>query len=54
MDIKKIRDGRAPDPLLQANDILFLPTDDMKAVIKSLGTGGVIGLATLLLTIHYF
>jgi polysaccharide export outer membrane protein len=54
VDIKKIRDGRAPDPLLQANDILFLPTDDMKAVIKSLGTGGVIGLATLLLTIHYF
>ena len=35
VDIKKIRDGRAPDPLLQANDILFLPTDDMKAVIKT-------------------
>ncbi|HUD22788.1 MAG TPA: polysaccharide biosynthesis/export family protein [Acidobacteriaceae bacterium] len=54
VDIKKIRDGRAPDPLLQANDIIFLPTDQMKAVIKSLGTGGVIGLATLLLTIHSF
>jgi polysaccharide export outer membrane protein len=54
VDIKKIRDGRAPDPLLQANDIIFLPTDDMKAVIKSLGTGGVIGLATLLLTIHNY
>ena len=54
VDIKKVRDGRAPDPLLQANDIVFLPTDDMKATIKSLGTGGVIGLATLLLTIHNF
>jgi polysaccharide export outer membrane protein len=54
VDIKKIRDGRAPDPLLQANDIIFLPTDQMKAIIKSLGTGGVIGLATLLLTIHSF
>jgi polysaccharide export outer membrane protein len=54
VDIKKVRDGRAPDPLLQANDIIFLPTDDMKATIKSLGTGGVIGLATLLLTINRY
>jgi len=54
VDIKKIRDGRAPDPLLQANDIIFLPTDDMKATIKSLGTSGVIGLATLLITLHNY
>ena len=49
VDIKKVRDCRAPDPLLQANDIVFLPTDDMKATIKSLGTGGVIGFETFLL-----
>lgn len=54
VDMKKVRDGRAPDPLLQANDIIFLPTDGMKAVLKSLGTGGVIGLAALLLTIHNY
>jgi len=54
VDIKKVRDGRAPDPLLQANDIVFLPTNQMKAIIKSEGTGGVIGLATILLTIHTF
>jgi polysaccharide export outer membrane protein len=54
VDIKKIRDGRAPDPLLQANDIIFLPTDEMKATIKSLGTGGVIGLATLLISLHNY
>jgi polysaccharide export outer membrane protein len=54
VDIKKVRDGRAPDPLLQANDIIFLPTDEMKATLKSLGTSGVIGLATLLLTIHNY
>jgi polysaccharide export outer membrane protein len=54
VDMKKVRDGRAPDPLLQANDIIFLPTDGMKAVLKSLGTSGVIGLATLLLTIHNY
>jgi len=54
LDIKKIRDGKAPDPVLQANDIVFLPTDEMKATLKSLGTGGVIGLATLLITIHNY
>jgi polysaccharide export outer membrane protein len=54
LDIKKIRDGKAPDPVLQANDIVFLPTDEMKATLKSLGTSGVIGLATLLLTIHNY
>jgi polysaccharide export outer membrane protein len=53
-DIKKIREGKAPDPVLQANDIVFLPTDEMKATLKSLGTSGVIGLATLLLTIHNY
>jgi len=52
VDIKKVRDGHAPDPVLQANDIVFLPTDEMKATIKSLGTGGVIGLATLLISLH--
>jgi polysaccharide export outer membrane protein len=54
VDMKKVRDGRAPDPLLQANDIIFLPTDAMKATLKSLGTSGVIGLATLMLTIHNY
>jgi polysaccharide export outer membrane protein len=54
VDMKKVRDGRAPDPLLQANDIIFLPTDEMKATLKSLGTGGLIGLAALLLTIHNY
>ncbi len=27
LDIKKIRDGKADDPILQANDIVFLPTN---------------------------
>jgi polysaccharide export outer membrane protein len=48
VDIKKVREGKAPDPVLQANDIVFLPTNSMKAILKSLGTGGVIGLITLL------
>jgi polysaccharide export outer membrane protein len=49
VDIKKVRDGRAKDPILQANDIVFLPTDQMKAAMKSLGSGGVLGIASLIL-----
>jgi polysaccharide export outer membrane protein len=52
VDIKKVRDGKAPDPMLQANDIVFLPTSAMKAMLKSLGTGGVVGLVSVLIAIH--
>jgi polysaccharide export outer membrane protein len=47
VDIKKIRAGEARDPILQANDIVFLPTNSMKAVLKSLGAGGVLGVVSL-------
>jgi polysaccharide biosynthesis/export protein len=52
VDFKKIRDGKATDPILQANDIVFLPTNGMKAIIKSLGTGGVVSLASILVSLH--
>ncbi len=52
VDIKKIRSGKADDPILQANDIIFLPTNNMKAALKSLGIGGVIGLVSLLYAIR--
>lgn len=54
VDIKKIRDGKADDPILQANDIVFLPTNDMKAVLKNLGVGGVLGLVSLLYSVKNF
>jgi len=54
VDIKKIRDGKAPDPVLQANDIVFLPTDEMKAALKNLGVGGLLGIVSLLYTIHQY
>ena len=41
--------GKTEDPILQANDIVFLPTNSMKAALKSLGVGGVIGLVTLMI-----
>jgi polysaccharide export outer membrane protein len=54
VNIKKIRDGKAPDPVLQANDIVFLPTDEMKAALKNLGVGGLLGIVSLLYTIHQY
>jgi polysaccharide export outer membrane protein len=52
VDIKKIREGKAVDPILQANDIVFLPTNSMKAALKSTGTGGIISLVSLLIALH--
>lgn len=49
VDIKKVLDGKAPDPVLQADDIVLLPTSAMKAAIKGGGTGVLLGLGSLLL-----
>jgi polysaccharide biosynthesis/export protein len=49
VDIKKVRDGKAPDPILQANDIVFLPTNAMKAALKSTGSGGILSIASILI-----
>ena len=54
VDVKKVVNGKAPDPVLQANDIVFLPTNQMKAVLKSLGIGGVLGLVSLVFTLHTY
>jgi polysaccharide export outer membrane protein len=37
VDISKVLKGTAPDPVLQADDIVFLPSDTLKAIIKSGG-----------------
>jgi len=50
VDIKKVRNGTADDPILQANDIVYLPTQPLKAMIKSLGSGGVVGLVSLIIS----
>jgi len=54
VDIKKVRDGKAPDPVLEANDIVFLPSNQMKAVLKSLGVGGVLGLVSLVFSLRSY
>ena len=49
VDIDKIKKGKEPDPILQADDIVFLPTDFMKEAISVGGLGVLLGVASLLL-----
>jgi polysaccharide export outer membrane protein len=49
VDYKKIVNGKAPDPVLEADDIVFLPTDALKSAIELGGVGTLLGVATILL-----
>jgi polysaccharide export outer membrane protein len=49
IDIKKVMNGKAPDPVLQPDDIVLLPTSAMKAAIKSGGVATLIGIGSLVL-----
>ncbi len=49
VDIKKVINGKEPDPVLEADDIIFLPTDSMKAAIKSGGISTLMGIASILI-----
>lgn len=49
VDIKRVMQGRDPDPVLQADDIIFLPSTAMKSAIKSGGIGTLLGLASILI-----
>ena len=46
LDVKKIFNGTQPDPILQADDIVYLPGSALKGALKSGGTQTAIGLAT--------
>jgi polysaccharide export outer membrane protein len=49
VDIKRVMYGKDPDPVLQPDDIVFLPTDAMKSAIKSGGVGTLLGFVSILL-----
>jgi polysaccharide export outer membrane protein len=49
VDLKKIINGQAPDPVLQPEDIVFLPSSAMKAAIKNGGIGTLLGIVSVLL-----
>lgn len=48
INIQKVINGTAPDPVLQADDIVLLPTNLMKAAIKSGGVSTLVGLASIM------
>jgi polysaccharide export outer membrane protein len=49
VDIKRVMNGKDPDPVLQTDDIVFLPSEAWKAAIKSGGLGTLLGFASILL-----
>jgi polysaccharide export outer membrane protein len=49
VDLNKVVKGQAPDPVLQAEDIVFLPSSSMKAAIKNGGIGTLLGIVSVLL-----
>lgn len=49
INIKRVMNGKDPDPVLQVDDIVFLPSDSMKAAIKSGGLSTLLGIASLLI-----
>lgn len=49
VDIKKVLNGTAPDPVLQADDIVLLPTSAMRAAIKGGGANVLLSIGSLLL-----
>jgi polysaccharide export outer membrane protein len=51
-NIKKVLDGKVPDPILQPNDIVYLPPVPLKQVLSSGALGTVLGLASLAISIE--
>jgi polysaccharide export outer membrane protein len=50
LDVDKIFRGKAPDPILQPNDILYMPSSVIKVAIQQGGIGAVLGAASLAIT----
>lgn len=48
-DIKKVLNGKVPDPILQPNDIVYLPPVPLKQLITSGGLGTILGIVDLAL-----
>jgi polysaccharide biosynthesis/export protein len=48
-DLRRITSGKDPDPVLQPDDIIFMPTDFIKNAISNGGLGVLLGVVSLLL-----
>ncbi len=51
-DIKKVLNGKVPDPILQPNDIVYLPPVPLKQFITSGGLGTTLGLISLAIALR--
>ncbi len=49
VDVSKVINGKEPDPVLQPDDIVFLPTTAWKAALKNGGLGTLFGVISLLI-----
>ncbi len=50
-NIKDVLNGKVPDPILQPNDIVYLPSSNFKALLSSGALGTVLGIASLAISI---
>lgn len=51
VNIQKVMYGKEPDPVLQADDIIFLPDSTLKAAIKNGGVGVLFSAASLFINV---
>lgn len=54
LDMHRVLYGKDPDPILQPNDIVFLPPSALKASITNGSVGTLLGAASLLVTVALF
>lgn len=50
-NIKKVLDGKVPDPILEPNDIVYLPPVPLKQLLSSGGLGTLLGIADLAIVV---
>lgn len=53
LDIKKVLYGKAPDPIMQPNDIVFLPPSPIKTSLSNGSLGSVLGVLSFALATVY-
>jgi polysaccharide export outer membrane protein len=51
LDVKRVLQGKDPDPILQANDIVFLPNSTLKSSINNGSLGTLLGIVGLLISV---
>ncbi len=53
-NIKKVLNGKVPDPILEPNDIVYLPSSPLKQLVTSGGLGTILGIADLAIVVAHY